>query len=316
MAKKGALAKDPTVRSPGSRTPTGSSKWVRIGAGQYKDQYGNVKKGQQKRPTKDMSQKQPASAPTTPLQPPPPSLPTLPELTEEGLRAGAGAYGDIVNYFRGFDPYQMQAKYQPGFETEMEKARQNIMGTFERRNQEEFQRQQEDVQRQIAERGLDPASPAAQGLYKQLNVRQDLARQEALSAAEQAAYGVQEQGFGQAYKTAMAPYAAFPAIQDPYMAGIGAQYQGQQLTQQQQFEARQNQLARQAQERIARMSRGGGGGIDPATAAFNELQFRDIANRYTPQQPKPNPNAQLGQGIAQGGAQAVNQYLLRPTGQS
>ena len=46
MANKGALSKDPTARGSGSRAATGSSRWVRTGAGQYKDQYGNVVKGQ------------------------------------------------------------------------------------------------------------------------------------------------------------------------------------------------------------------------------------------------------------------------------
>ena len=54
MAQKGALATDPKVQGTGSRAASGSSRWVRTGAGQYKDQYGNVVKGQQKRPTKDM----------------------------------------------------------------------------------------------------------------------------------------------------------------------------------------------------------------------------------------------------------------------
>tara|TARA_R110000868_G_scaffold31617_3_gene115774 strand:- start:3273 stop:4217 length:945 start_codon:yes stop_codon:yes gene_type:complete len=311
MANKGALSKDPTARGSGSRAATGSSRWMRTGAGQYKDQYGNVVKGQQKRPTKDMSQKKTAPAPA----PAPTGQTQFTDMTreqqvEQGFEAGGQAYGDIVNRFRNFDPYQMQSQYQPGFQTEMDKARQNVLGTFERRNQEEFQRQQEDVQRQIAERGLDPASPAAQALYKQTNVRQDLARQEAMSAAETAAYGIQEQGFGQAYKTAMAPYEQFQAIQAPYVAGVGAQYQGEQLTQQQQFAKELAALENKYKlQQMRAMPRGGGGGGQPGPTLYERMQAETLGQGYGQQQP--NPWANVAQGVAQGVGAGITQGLTR-----
>lgn len=240
----------------------------------------------------------PAPAPTGPV---PFTEQTREQQVEQGFEAGGQAYGDIVNRFRGFDPYQMQAQYQPGFQSEMDKARQNVMGTFERRNQEEFQRQQEDVQRQIAERGLDPASPAAQALYKQLNVRQDLARQEAMSAAETAAYGIQEQGFGQAYKTAMAPYEQFQAIQAPYVAGVGAQYQSEQLTQQQQFAKELAALENKYKlQQIRAVPRGGGGGAEQPDY-FGQYMLQQTASRYAPEGQKPNPWSSFGQGLVSGG---------------
>jgi len=184
------------------------------------------------------------------------------------------------------------------------------MGTFERRNQEEFQRQQEDVQRQIAERGLDPSSPAAQALYKQLNVRQDLARQEAMSAAETAAYGIQEQGFGQAYKTAMAPYEQFQAIQAPYVAGVGAQYQSEQLTQQQQFAKELAALENKYKlQQIKAVPRGGGGGEQ--TDYFTPYWLNQIASRYAPQGQQQGAVQSGMQGFMQGAGAGVTAGLTK-----
>lgn len=311
MAQKGALATDPKVQGTGSRTASGSSRWVRTGAGQYKDQYGNILKGQQKRPTKDMSQKKATPTPgATPTGPTQFADMTRGQQVEQGFEAGGQAYGDIVNRFRGFDPYQMQAQYQPRFQTEMDKARQNVMGTFERRNQEEFQRQQEDVQRQIAERGLDPASPAAQALYKQLNVRQDLARQEAMSAAETAAYGIQEQGFGQAYKTAMAPYEQFQAIQAPYVAGVQSQYQSEQLTQQQQFAKELAALENKYKlQQIRATPRGGGGAEQPDY--FGQYMLQQTASRYAPQGQQQGAVQSGMQGFMQGAGAGVTAGLTK-----
>lgn len=213
---------------------------------------------------------------------------TREQQVEQGFEQGGQAYGDIINRFRGFDPSQMQAQYQPQFQQEMDRYRQTFMDQFNRRNQEEFQRQDIATQQQIAERGLDPNSPAAQGLMKQNTQRQDLARQEAMSAAELGAYGIQEQAFGQAYKQQMLPYQMFESIAAPYMAGTQAYYQGQQLGQSQQFEAEQNRLTRQNQMAMARMNRGGGGGgggTDPMDAFYD----RQMPGLGFGKQPQPNP---------------------------
>lgn len=242
---------------------------------------------------------------------PGPAAPTPESVTQEGFMGAGEAYQDITQQFRDFDPMQMQQQYEQVYSQEMDRARQNVMGQFERRNAEEFARQQEDVQRQIVERGLDPNSPAAQGLYKQLNVRQDLARQEALSAAEQAAQGIQQQMFGQAGQIAMMPYEQWQAIQQPYIAGIGAQYSQQQLTQQQQFEAQQARLNRQAQERIARMSRGGGGGGQAGPSLYERMEAQALAQGYGQGQQQINPWATAAQGAAQGFGMALGAGLAK-----
>lgn len=230
------------------------------------------------------------------------------EITEEGFRGSADLYGSMMERFQGFDPMQVQAQYNPVFSQEMDRARQNVMGQFERRNAEEFERQNVDTQRQIVERGLDPNSPAAQALMRQNTQRQDLARQEAMSAAEQAAQGVQQQYFGQAMGIAQQPYDIYGSTFAPvYGAGIGAQYQQQQLTQQQQFEAQQAKLNRQAQERIARMSRGGGGGA-AGPSLYERMEAGALGQGYGQQQP--NPWAAGISGIAQGVGAGITRGLM------
>lgn len=248
-----------------------------------------------------------APAPTGPV---PFADMTRAQQVEQGFEAGGQAYGNITNRFQNFDPYQMQAQYQPGFTQEMDKARQNIMGQFDRRNQEEFQRQQEDTQRQIVERGLDPASPAAQALYKQMNVRQDLARQEAMSAAETAAYGVQQQGYDQSYKTAMAPYEQFQAIQAPYVAGIGAQYTQEQGAQNQQYAKELAALENKYKlQQMRAMPRGGGGAQQPDY--FEQYMMQQMADRYAPQQQQPSALQSGMQSFLQGAGAATVSNINR-----
>lgn len=233
------------------------------------------------------------------------------EITEQGFRGSADLYGSMMERFKGFDPMQVQAQYNPVFSQEMERARQNVMGQFERRNAEEFARQQEDVQRQIVERGLDPNSPAAQALYKQLNVRQDLARQEAMSAAEQAAQGVQQQYFGQAMGIAQQPYDIFGSTFAPvYQTGIAAQYGQQQLGLQQQFEAEQQRRQLASAERIARMSRGGGGGGAPQLTPFERMEIESLTTGY-PTGQQPNPGAQIVSGAVTGATGQITGNLNR-----
>lgn len=229
--------------------------------------------------------------------------------TQAAFTKGGEAYMNVANRFLGSDPYAMQARYEPGFMREMERARGNVLSQFERRNAEEFGRQNIATQQQIAERGLDPNSEAAQALMRANTQRQDLARQEALSAAEQAAYGVQQQGYTQAYQTGMMPFEQFQALQGPLMAGVGAQYAGQEAEKQRQFEARQAQLTRQAQQRIAAMNR-------PAAPAqpdyFSNYLYQDyLPQQYAPQAPKPNPWAGAAQAGAQAAGAVIGQNLKR-----
>jgi len=295
MARKGATTRDPKKTTtptkgakPGTSTPTDTKfKYEENRAAfeglnaQQKERYQRVLQNKGRKAANEYLAKTSGGQVRMPGQkgPAAPAAPTPESVTEEGFLGAGAVYQDMLKRFQG-------EQYQPNFEPEMERARQNVMQQFERRNAEEFGRQQVDVQRQIAERGLDPNSEAAQGLYKQLNQRQDLARQEAMSAAEQAAYGVRQQQFTEANTLAMRPYEQFGALLPPYMAGVGAQYQNQQLQQQQGWEAKQAELERQNRLQIARMSQGGGGAAGPTP--YDRMLAGEIAGGYN-QQPQPNP---------------------------
>lgn len=224
--------------------------------------------------------------------------PTPESVTEQGFMGAGEMYQGMLDRFQGSDPYQMGQMYQPAFGQEMDRYRQNVMDQFNRRNAEEFQRQDLATQQQIAERGLDPNSPAAQALMKANTQRQDLARQEAMSAAETGAYGIQEQAFGQAYKTAMAPYEQFGVLQQPYIAGIQAQYTAQENQLQRQFDEAMRRGDRASAERIARMSRSGGGGGQAGPSLYERMEAANLGQGAGQQQP--NPWAGAASGFAQG----------------
>ncbi len=324
MARRGATTRDPKkTKAParGTQQPPaqqqaaqknanrGASKWNRTGPGTYKDQYGNVLKGQKSAPKKDMSQRRKAPAPPTQV----PTGPTPESVTEEGFMGAGEAYQGVVDRFQNFDPYQMQQKYEPGFQQEMDRARQNVMGQFERRNQRQFEQQRTSLQQQIAERGLDPASPAAQELMRQQNEREDMAKQEAMSAAEQAAYSVQQQGFGQAGQLAMMPYEQWQAIQQPYIAGIGAQYGQQQQQQQQDWQARQAELDRRNQRWMLRnqpRGGGGGGGGQQGPNLYERMEAEALGRGYGQGQQQ-NPWANVAQGVATGVRAGITNWALK-----
>lgn len=296
MAKKSALGKDPKQNEAAAFDPVRAQRRVDY-----------LKKTRPNDPEIKRLTSKLKAAPATPATPPPP---TPQDVTEQGFRGAADLYGGMVERFKGFDPMRAQQQYEPVYSQEMERARQNVMGQFERRNADEFARQQEDVQRQIVERGLDPNSPAAQALYKQLNVRQDLARQEAMSSAEQAAQGIQQQMYGQAMGTATMPYDIYGSTFAPtYMAGVGAQYGQQQLAQQQEYAKELAALENKyrLQQIRATPRGGGGGGIDP----FQQYLYQDMMNRYGPQQQQPNPIASGIGGLTQGIGAGITAGLMR-----
>lgn len=296
MAKKTALGKDPKQNEVAAFDPARAQRRVDY-----------LKKTRPNDPEIKRLTSKLKAAPATPATPPPP---TPQDVTERGFRGAADLYGGMVERFKGFDPMQAQAQYEPVYSQEMERARQNVMGQFERRNAEEFARQQEDVQRQIVERGLDPNSPAAQALYKQLNVRQDLARQEAMSSAEQAAQGIQQQMYGQAMGTATMPYDIYGSTFAPtYMAGVGAQYNQQQLAQQQEYAKELAALENKYRlQQIRATPRGGGGQAGPTL--YEQLQANQLSQGYN-QQPQQNPLANVAQGVAQGVGAGITQGLIR-----
>jgi hypothetical protein len=173
----------------------------------------------------------------------------------------------------------------------MDRIRNSYMDQFNRRNEQAFANERTDIQQQIAERGLDPSSPAAQAMVRDMNDRQDRARQEAMGTAEQLTDQRQQQFYNQATGLANMPFEQFQAIQAPLNAGMQNQFAGQQLGMQNQFQGQQTQQAfenqqvlnRQAfenQMRLQQDQRRGRGGGGPTTNPAEEAAANESINRY------------------------------------
>lgn len=239
--------------------------------------------------------------------------PTQPSQEDRVVQAGGDVFEQMSGYAKQFDPRTFQSQYEPVYSQEMERARQNVLGQFERRNAEEFGRQTQELERSIAERGLDPAGEAARALRKQVTERQDLARQEALSAAESAAQGVNQQIYQQATGAALLPQQIASGFMDPYQASMQQRFLNEQGIQQ--FE-QQKALAAQKQrndlELIAKTPRGGGGG-GAAPDYYGQYLLGTLGQGYN-QQPQVNPWAAGAQGLAAGFGQGFGQNLGRKVG--
>lgn len=344
---------------------SGPSKWNRIGPGQYRDQYGNVLRGQQKAPTinkapaptgqsrngvmsrdpqpvTDIARvqqridylkkvrpndpqikqlqarlkvspqgptvpgQQPSPQPGAAVQPPPPpidwnapiqpqplpedytkQLPVMPGredmmpdekyLYQPEMPQPYGEYGQTpldqqtweqqfgtLNYGANqglanqMQYAQQQGAFQPGsFQEQMDKAYSNVMQQFERTNKDQFQQEQQQFQQMAAERGLDPAGEAYKALQKQVYDRQDMARQNAMSTAQQAAQSVQAQAYGQAAQTYGMPFQQMGAFAPFYgaQANMQSQMMGQEFQLGNQREQRASDIAQtragwQQQERM------------------------------------------------------------------
>ena len=248
------------------------------------------------------------STPTT-QGPAAPAAPTPQQQIQGGLE---GLVQEGIGDVRNFDPNTFQQQYQPQFEQGMQRAYDTIYGQFERKNQEQFARQNEQLQQSLVERGLDPNSPAYQALTRQLADQQNTARQDAQNAAWQAAQGYQQQGYQQATGTALLP----SQMASPYLELYGQQYgisaQQQEAQRQRAFEEALRRGDRASAERIAKMSRGGGGGGSNADEAA--LAARIMAG-YGPQQGGGQSTLNAGiAGAAQGGANAFINQLMKPAG--
>jgi hypothetical protein len=290
MARKGALTKDPKGNNKkNSNVPTRAENraiFDTLSPGQQAE-YSRIRasQGGQKALEFLKGAGQQSVTTTTPVG-----------VTEEGFMGAGQAYQDMLQRFGG-------EQYQPQFEQEMERARQNVMGQFDRRNTQAFAQQRQDFETTMANKGVAPGSQQYQLELKSLNDRQDMARQEAMGAAEQAAYGVQAQQFGQAGQLAMRPYEQFGVLQQPYLAGIGAQYQSQESALQRQFEEAMRIGDRKSAERIAGMARRGGGGQQ--LNEYDILERNSLNTGYPGQQP--NTGAQVVSGVVQGaGGQIIN----------
>ena len=165
-------------------------------------------------------------------------------------------------------------EFNPGsFESQMDAAYDNVYNRFQRRNQDEFSRQNDEFSQMAANRGLDPNSGAYKTLYKQLADRQDNARQEAMGAATDAAYNVQKQGFDQYRAGQLMPGEVAGQFQGIWAQGQAQRAAAEQARRNFEYQRKLNKMdndAKLAQQRIA--SAGGGGGAAGPTAYDNELE--------------------------------------------
>lgn len=204
----------------------------------------------------------------------------------------AGQTGNVINQMAG----EVQP-FRPGsFQEQMDAAYNNVYDQFNRRNQAEFARQTQDFDQMAADRGLDPNSAAYKTLSKQLYDRQDVARQEAQSAALQASYGVQQQGFEQAAKTSLMP----GEIAGQFAPVWGQMYQGRSAMELARLEAQwRMKLQKQADAAALQRARFGGGGGQQGPSPYELMLERQLMEGYPSGDGSNLGNAALG-GFAQG----------------
>ena len=229
-------------------------------------------------------------------------VPIQEQSPQQQLQTTSGTSADIFQrmggYAQQFDPATMQSQYDPIYSQEMERARQNVMGQFERQMGPEFQRQQEQFQQMAAERGLDPNSVAYKTQLQQLNERQDAARQQAMSQAESAAQGVQSQMYQQATGLSLLP----GQIAGQYMLPFSEQQKLLLLQAQQKYESEEGRRERESRERIARIGASSG---SQGPSMYDQWIAGQIRGGYD-QTPQPNPWAGAIGGFAGGFGQGYN----------
>lgn len=163
-----------------------------------------------------------------------------------------------------FDPTKMGVtpiqQFNPGdFQQQFQGAYDTALNQFNRSSQPAFDKQKQDFQQMVAERGIDPTSEQYRQMYKSMiSDPQETARLNAQDAAYQTGLGAQNQAysqasgtygqnlgaqgqqFGQASTTFQMPYQNLSAL-SPYLQ---AQY-GNQAAQQQQGFTQQNMATSQ-----------------------------------------------------------------------
>lgn len=327
MAKrKGALAKDPKKEAgPTFKHEQNKAAYASINERQQA-RYRKILANKGRKAANEFLRKASGKAVTLPGQKPPPPGPTGPanepapgtsfeQLTPEQQGqemgdVGAGIFVDMGEKARQFDPATMQQNYEMQFGQERERYTQNLMDQFERRNQRQFEQQRLATQQQIAERGLDPASPAAQELMRQQNEREDMARQEAMSQAVQGSYGVQAQAFGQSKEQGLMYGQIAGQFMEPGMLGY-QQAGAMNLAEQQARAAMEQQrlVGRQRLQEIRATPRGGsGGGGAPQMSPFEILERNSLMQG---EQPQINPIAAGAQGLLQGTTGQITSNLNR-----
>lgn len=322
--KKGAMGKDPSLPET-SRRGNWKYNGVWVNKDGFKvDNYGKVLPGQNK-PFVPAS-KNPFGAktptPSTPATPTPstPAKPAAPtgqkkiqtnmnKLVQEGIQDA-----------RKFDPNTFQQNYEPQFEQGMQRAYNTIYDQFERKNQDVFARQNEQLQQSLVERGLDPNSPAYAALTKQLAEQQASARQDAQSAAWQAAQDYQQQGFNQATGTALLPAQVAAPYLELYGQRQGFQQQTQERLGSQAFTAEQANLQRafeldikrrqmEHERALKRMGGGGGSNTSAADAAWANYRINEYGNN-----PQGSSGQQRGNAFTTGFVGGAGQQIVNRTG--
>ena len=221
---------------------------------------------------------------------------------------------NLVNTGAGQVIYDMAGdvtEFNPGsFESQMDAAYDNVYNRFQRRNQDEFSRQNDEFSQMAADRGLDPNSGAYKTMYKQMADRQDNARQEAMSAATDAAYGVQKQGFDQYRAGQLMPgevAGQFQGIWGQGQAQRGAAEQARRDFEYKRKLEKMNNDAALARQRIA--SAGGGGGAPARTAYDDELERQ--RREGAPGGGGTSPGNDVIQGFVGGAGGALTQGLKK-----
>ena len=270
---RGAMATDPKTPKTSKRGNWQyNGQWVNK-EGYKVDGYGKPLPGQNK-PFVPANKNPFAPKPSNPTTQGP-AAPTAQQNIQSGMQ---GLVQEGIDYAQGFDPNTFQQQYEPQFEQGMQRAYDTIYNQFERKNQEQFARQNEQLQQSLVERGLDPNSPAYAALTKQLAEQQGSARQDAQNAAWQAAQSYQQQGYTQATGSALLPGQIANPYLELYGQGQQLQFTGSEADKQRQWQARQNQLEMQNRLQIAKRQ-GGGGGANSAEAALAAYTMGQYGNQ-------------------------------------
>jgi hypothetical protein len=304
--KGGALSTNPSAKTPAANKPADGLK--RVSPGIYRNPQGQLVNSSGKRidsrgrpvktaPEKPAQQNKPVGTPNAPAGSVEEKFRNLSQ-DRQAQEMGTD-YGAYLNQAFAQEQARLAAG-QPDFSGQLESARQNVMGQFERTMGPEFQRQQMELRQRMAEQGIDPNSGAYQAQMKMLNDSQNNARQNAMTQAFTQGAEYQQQGFTQDVTGRLLPFQIGQLGSEPWKLGFAAR-----------TEAEQKEKDRQAAIQQARIS----GGATIGAARENAAAARDVAaadnmNRYNPVK-KPNPLNSAIQGVATGGSAAATNHFLR-----
>jgi hypothetical protein len=304
--KKGAMATSPSTQAKKSAAQSGLR---RVSPGVYQNAKGERvnSRGQQIDARGRVVRKEAANA----AQPPQAAQPAAPAQPTPEQQASQGIYGGL-NQQLGF--LQSQGQFQPGdFGQQMQQAYGNVMQNFERTMGPQFAREQADFRQMAAERGLDPNSEAYRSLQQQVNQNQESQRQAAMSSAQTAAQGVQQQGFNQASTQYQMPATMMGAFA-PFYGEMGEQQRfGQGLTWEQQKLGQQGQQALEQIRLQGQMNRSMPRGDPNALTFAQRLEYldRQMANEAAIRGNQPPQKEQsTGNAFVSGAASGVGSSIM------